>query len=139
MNFFKICFVGGRDCRGPGWQLENGAPALQGTHRLIANLWEPEFTPKHSDLDYNHPKTMTKKRKEDRRPQKLTVFFPQQQHGGRQDGTGMSSTLVSHSSPWASQQGTAAHNSGSLHSPHLSISTPLSKARKSQVQDGHTE
>lgn len=61
---------------------------------------------------------MTRKRKDNRKPQKMTKFYPYQQGGGKQDGAGTSST--------------PAHDARSPPSSATSRSTTKSSARSPQ-------
>lgn len=86
-------------------------------------LWDT-FTPTFAgDPTPGHPETMTRKRKEQRKPQRLTVFFIQRQHLGRQDGGSLESTPTVQAQSNA-QLGASAQNSGSSDSAHSYSPSP---------------
>lgn len=74
--------------------------------------------------------TMPRKRKKHRKPQKLTKYFTQRQHGGRQDGTSSLSTPSHKTHSLSSKSASGNRNSGSPKAKtpartHLNPAAPL--------------
>lgn len=78
------------------------------------------------DLHPTSLQTMSRKRKENRKPQKLTEFFSQWPYGGRQDGAGSSSSTPHNSHSLSAKSASTSRNSGSPTSPQSYPNTPQS-------------
>lgn len=106
------------------WQRERWAPLATDNQQHTATF-QGGFSPqKRSDLHTTNPRNMARKRKEHRRPQKLTEFFTLQLHGGRQDGAGNTSTPAHSSHSLSVKSASISRNSWSPSSQQSYPNTP---------------